>query len=144
MADVGLLLGLGNGRQGAVAVLATARIPIARNCAAEITRYTLLMKSTKYNLWQDDNGAWRGYLEGYPQYEIDGESFQELQGKLWQLHQELTADEVEQEQNQPERQLFERREDPSSPARVPRPMSHAQIKRRARVEQLMFALISNP
>jgi hypothetical protein len=144
MADVGLLLGLGNGRQSAVAVLATAPIPIPRDCAAEITRYTLLMKSTKYNLWQDDNGAWRGYLEGYPEYEIDGESFQELQGKLWQLHQELTADEVEQEQNQPERQLFEPSEDTLPPARVPRPMSHAQIKRRARVEQLIFALISNP
>jgi hypothetical protein len=144
MADVGLLLGLGNGRQIAVAGLATARIPIARNSAAQITRYTLLMKSTKYNLWQDDNGAWRGYLEGYPEYEIDGESFQELQGKLWQLHQELTADEVEQGQNQPERQLFEPSEDTSPPARVPRPMSHAQIKRRARVEQLIFALISNP
>jgi hypothetical protein len=81
------------------------------------------MQPAKYNLWQDDKG-WRGYLDGYPEYEIEGESFQELQVKLWQLHQDLTDDERLR-------------------ATQSRPMSHAQVKRRARVEQLMFAIISN-
>lgn len=90
-----------------------------------------MMKSIKYNLWQSDNG-WRGCLEGYPEYEIEGESFQELQGKLWQMHQDLTSNEPDSFQ-------------PKEPATVSRcPMSQAQVKRRERVEQLIFALISNP
>src|SRR5690348_14301992 len=36
-----------------------------------------LMQPAKYILWQGDN-EWRGYLEGYAEYEIQGESFEEL------------------------------------------------------------------
>ena len=109
------------------------------------------MRSSKYILWQDDNG-WRGYLEGYPEYEVQGESFEELQVKLWQLHQELTGQHQESElpQDQLHAQQYEPKEHHRSyghthshtPA-LPRPMSRAQVKRRARVEQLMFAMISN-
>ena len=97
------------------------------------------MKSTIYSLWLDHNG-WHGYLEGYPQCETEAESFQEVQAKLWQLHQDLSGGKVERKQDQPEHS-----EDTSPPpAMVACPISQPQAKRRARVEQLMFALISNP
>jgi hypothetical protein len=83
-----------------------------------------VMQPEKYILWHDDNG-WRGYLEGYSEYEIQGESFEELQVKLWHLHQDFASGERQH-------------------ASVSRPMSHARVKRRARVEQLMYSIISNP
>ena len=109
--------------------------------------YTFQMRSSKYILWQDDNG-WRGYLEGYPEYEVQGESFEELQVKLWQLHQELTGQHQESElvQDQgPYRQsdTEEHARSHSHTPTLPRPMSRARSKRRARVEELMFAMISN-
>jgi hypothetical protein len=113
------------------------------------------MHSTKYIIVQDGNG-WRGYLEGYPEQEIYGESFEDLQVKLWQLHQGLIAQESEQDQYQyPSREHdqygsgeHDRHQSHTStlPCHTPtvsRPMSRAQKKRRARVEQLMFAMISN-
>ncbi|MBX3326594.1 MAG: hypothetical protein U0223_17025 [Nitrospira sp.] len=105
------------------------------------------MRSSKYILWQDDNG-WRGYLEGYPEYKVQGESFEELQVKLWQLHQDLTGQHQEPEEIQDHGHY--QQSDPKEHARshshtptLPRPMSRAQSKRRARVEELMFAMISN-
>ena len=109
--------------------------------------YTFQMRSSKYILWQDDNG-WRGYLEGYPEYEVQGESFEELQVKLWQLHQELTGQHQEPElvkdleHYQPSDPKEHARFHSQTPT-LPRPMSRAQSKRRARVEELMFAMISN-
>jgi len=109
--------------------------------------YTFQMRSSKYILWQDTNG-WRGYLEGYPEYEVQGESFEELQVKLWQLHQELTCQHQEpelvkdQEHYQPSDPKEHARFHSQTPT-LPRPMSRAQSKRRARVEELMFAMISN-
>lgn len=113
------------------------------------------MRSSKYILWQDDNG-WRGYIQGYPEYEAQGESFEELQAKLWQLHQELTAQHREQGliQDQDSGQTDEPKERHPSHSHthghthhhtptLPRPISRAQSKRRARVEELMFAMISN-
>ena len=101
------------------------------------------MHSTKYIIVQDGNG-WRGYLEGYPENETYGESFEELQIKLWQQHQDLIAQESEQDQYQQTEHHPHHSHTPTvqSPA-VSRPMSRAQIKRRARVEQLVFAMISN-
>ncbi len=99
-----------------------------------------LMRSSKYILWQDDNG-WRGYLEGYPEYEVQGESFEELQVKLWQLHQEFSAQSQEQEQEH-----YQAGEDDRHHGHTPtmsRPVSQAYSQRRARVEQLIFAMISN-
>ncbi|HSA84816.1 MAG TPA: hypothetical protein VLE46_01440 [Nitrospira sp.] len=113
------------------------------------------MHSAKYILWQDENG-WRGYLEAYPEREARGDSFEDLQVKLWQLHQDLTGQEREPDQcRYPDREQThygtrepDRHHNPSSllsrhTPTLPRPMSRAQIKRRARVEQLVFALISN-
>jgi hypothetical protein len=113
------------------------------------------MHSTKYIIMQDGNG-WRGYLEGYPEHEAYGESFEDLQIKLWQLHQDLIVQEPEQShyqyQSQEQGQYGSLEVDrhhnhistlsPHIPT-MSRPMSRAQIKRRARVEQLVFAIISN-
>ena len=113
------------------------------------------MRSSKYILWQDDNG-WRGYIQGYPEYEAQGESFEELQAKLWQLHQELTVQHRDQgvlqdqhayqpnelNQHQPSHGHAHGHTYNHTPT-LPRPISRAQNKRRARVEELMFALISN-
>jgi hypothetical protein len=99
--------------------------------------YTFEMRSTKYIIVQDGDG-WRGYLEGYQEQEAYGESFEELQIKLWQLHQELIAQESEQDRHHGHTSTL-----PRHTPTVSRPMSRAQIKRRARVEQLLFAIISN-
>lgn len=40
---------------------------------------------TKYNIWEDQ-GKWRGCLQGFPDQQVQGESFEELQFKLYQLH----------------------------------------------------------
>ena len=116
-------------------------------CAYKMSGYTFQMRSSKYILWQDDNG-WRGYLEGYPEYEVQGESFEELQVKLWQLHQELSGQHQESEliQDQDRYQQSDPKESARSHSQtptLPRPISRAQSKRRARVEELMFAMISN-
>jgi hypothetical protein len=113
------------------------------------------MHSTKYIILQDGNG-WRGYLQGYPEHETYGESFEDLQIKLWHLHQELIVQTSERNQdryhnrehgqygngaqNRQNNHMSTRSR--HTPTR-PRPMSRAQIKRRARVEQLLFAMISN-
>ena len=120
-----------------------------------MSSYTFPMHSTKYIIVQDGDG-WRGYLEGYPEQETYGESFEELQIKLWQLHQDLIAQESEQDQyrySSREHDHFGSGEQdrhhahtstlPRHTPTVSRPMSRAQLKRRARVEQLMFAMISN-
>ncbi|OQW35215.1 MAG: hypothetical protein A4E19_16720 [Nitrospira sp. SG-bin1] len=120
-----------------------------------MSSYTFVMHSTKYIIVQDGNG-WRGHLEGYPEHETYGDSFEELQFKLWQLHQELIAQEAERnlyqshggQEDQYGNGEHERYHNSTStlsrhtPTRS-RPMSRAQMKRRARVEELLFAMISN-
>ncbi|MBH0203471.1 MAG: hypothetical protein HP496_14520 [Nitrospira sp.] len=44
----------------------------------------------KYILSQDQ-GKWRGHLESYPDSSVQGESFDEVQFKLWQLYRNLIA-----------------------------------------------------
>lgn len=48
------------------------------------------MNVPKYVVLQDQ-GKWRGYLEGYPDHQVQGESFDELQFKLSHLTRELLA-----------------------------------------------------
>jgi hypothetical protein len=109
------------------------------------------MRSTKYIIVQDGNG-WRGYLQGYPEHETYGDSFEELQFKLWQLHQDLVAQSAQEAEQNPYQHQDGREHDrhhshtSTLPRHTPtksRPMSRAQIRRRARVEQLLFAMISN-
>lgn len=48
------------------------------------------LNATKYILSQDQ-GKWRGHLESYPDSSVQGESFDEVQFKLWQLYRNLIA-----------------------------------------------------
>lgn len=120
-----------------------------------MSSYTFPMHSTKYILWQDENG-WRGYLEAYPEHEAHGESFEDLQIKLWQLHQDLTGQGGERGQHRHHNEdhgqygngEYDRHYNHTSTLSrhtptMSRSMSRLQIKRRARVEQLLFAMISN-
>lgn len=51
------------------------------------------MESTKYIYWQDQ-GQWIGYLQDYPDYWTQGESFEDLQAHLWDLCRDLLEGEV--------------------------------------------------
>ena len=48
------------------------------------------LNTPKYILSQDQ-GKWRGHLESYPDSSVQGESFDEVQFKLWQLYRNLIA-----------------------------------------------------
>ena len=48
------------------------------------------LNAPKYILSQDQ-GKWRGHLEGYPDSSVQGESFDEVQFKLWQFYRNLIA-----------------------------------------------------
>jgi len=48
------------------------------------------MKTVRYIYWQDD-GVWLGHLEEYPDYMTQGETIEELQENLKDLHEELTS-----------------------------------------------------
>lgn len=49
-----------------------------------------IMELTEY-MFIPDQGLWRGYLKGYPACQAYGESFEELQLKLHQLHPDLSV-----------------------------------------------------
>ena len=55
--------------------------PVAGNPNTDPRRYVL----------SQEQGKWRGHLEGYPDSSVQGESFDEVQFKLWQLHRNLIA-----------------------------------------------------
>jgi hypothetical protein len=46
------------------------------------------LNAPKYILLQDQ-GKWRGQLESYPDSSVQGESFDEVQFKLWQFYRNL-------------------------------------------------------
>ena len=48
------------------------------------------MEKTKFVYWQDDD-MWLGYLEEYPDYMTQGESFEELKENLKDIFTELTS-----------------------------------------------------
>ena len=106
------------------------------------------MQSSRYILWQDNDG-WRGYLQGYPEREAYGATFEELQSKLWHMHQELTSHADEGESHQRHQGREHRNEHghhshtPTLSRPISRPLTRTQLKRRARVEQLIFGMISN-
>jgi hypothetical protein len=47
------------------------------------------MELATYNIWQDQ-GQWRGFLRDYPDHQVQGESFEDLELKLRRLHHDLT------------------------------------------------------
>ncbi len=123
------------------------RVVTKRTCASQMPRYNFLMHHSKYNIWQDENG-WHGSLEGYPQHEAHGESFQDLQVALWRLHQHLTGRECQPTRLSEDTSssidvLLVHSEDTPPPAAVFRSKGRVQIHRRARVEMLMLVMINS-
>ena len=53
----------------------------------------VIMDSTKYIYWQDNN-QWLGYLQDYPDYWTQGESLEDLQANLRDLFRDLTSGEI--------------------------------------------------
>ena len=51
------------------------------------------MSSARYIYWEDD-GAWLGYFEEYPDYWMQGESLANLQEHLKDLYRDLTGGEI--------------------------------------------------
>jgi len=47
------------------------------------------MRSTKYIIWEEE-GQWHGYLQDYPDLPTQGDSFEDLQMKLSDLHCEIS------------------------------------------------------
>lgn len=52
--------------------------------------YTEYMKKMQYIYWQHEE-MWLGYLQEFPDYWTQGETFEELQENLKDLYQELTG-----------------------------------------------------
>jgi len=48
------------------------------------------METTKFIHWQDGS-MWLGYLEEYPDYMTQGETFEELKENLRDLYKDLTS-----------------------------------------------------
>lgn len=51
------------------------------------------MPTVKYVYWQDDD-AWLGYLQDYPDYWTQGESLDDLLEHLRSLYRDLTSGEL--------------------------------------------------
>ena len=51
------------------------------------------MRKLRFVYWQDDD-AWIGYLEDYPDYWTQGESLEDLQTNLRDLYRDLTSGEI--------------------------------------------------
>ena len=48
------------------------------------------MKTLRYTYWQDGE-MWLGYLEEFPDYMTQGESLEELQANLKDIHEDLAS-----------------------------------------------------
>jgi hypothetical protein len=51
------------------------------------------MLTIKYVRWEDD-GAWIGYLQDYPDYWTQGQSLEDLQAHLRDLYRDLTSGDI--------------------------------------------------
>jgi hypothetical protein len=51
------------------------------------------MQTVKYVWWQED-GAWLGFLQDYPDYWTQGETLDDLKEHLRDLHADLTSGQV--------------------------------------------------
>lgn len=67
-----------------------ARRKLAKFCP-ELRLAAILCHMTKYMIWQDQ-GKWRGCLQGAPDQQVQAESFEELQAKLRHLSRERIGD----------------------------------------------------
>jgi len=48
------------------------------------------MQTVKYVYWEED-GAWLGYLQDFPDYWTQGDTLEDLKDHLRDLYQELTS-----------------------------------------------------
>ena len=48
------------------------------------------MQTVKFVYWEED-GSWLGYLQDYPDYRTQGETFDDLKEHLKDLYQDITA-----------------------------------------------------
>jgi len=51
------------------------------------------MQTVKYVWWQED-GAWLGFLQDYPDYWTQGETLEDLKEHLRDLHADLTSGQI--------------------------------------------------
>ena len=51
------------------------------------------MQKVKIVYWQEDK-AWQGYLQDYPDYWTQGESFEDLKRHLRDLYQDVSSGEI--------------------------------------------------
>jgi hypothetical protein len=51
------------------------------------------MQTVKYVSWEED-GAWLGYLQDYPDYQTQGETLEELKEHLRDLYVDLTSGQI--------------------------------------------------
>jgi predicted RNase H-like HicB family nuclease len=51
------------------------------------------MQTIKYVRWEED-GAWIGYLQDYPDYWTQGETLEDLQEHLRDLYRDLVSGEI--------------------------------------------------
>ncbi|MFA5044139.1 MAG: type II toxin-antitoxin system HicB family antitoxin [Kiritimatiellia bacterium] len=51
------------------------------------------MDSIRYVYWQDGD-MWLGYLEEYPDYRTQGETFEELQENLKDIYADITSNAI--------------------------------------------------
>ena len=52
------------------------------------------MQTVKYIFWEDD-GAWLGYLQDYPDYWTQGKTLDDLKGHLRDLYDDLTGGQLQ-------------------------------------------------
>lgn len=48
-------------------------------------------RTVKFTYWQEDDGAWIGYLQDYPDYHTQGESLDDLKEHLSDLHRDIAS-----------------------------------------------------
>jgi predicted RNase H-like HicB family nuclease len=51
------------------------------------------MQSVKIVVWEED-GAWLGYLQDYPDYWTQGDTYEDLKEHLKDLYQDITSGEL--------------------------------------------------
>jgi predicted RNase H-like HicB family nuclease len=65
----------------------------ARKCSRRIPYEDTRMQVVNIVRWEEDR-AWIGYLQEYPDYWTQGESLEDLRKHLRDLHGELTSGEI--------------------------------------------------
>jgi len=58
------------------------------------------MGQTTATYWSDENGNWHGYLNNYPDYTINAESFEGLSDALIEIYRDISTIEIEESRNQ--------------------------------------------